>query len=115
MEHNELLNLLKQLRPAYEVAKEKDIRTKILDKIYEECSVEVANVLKDKNVTIQQDGWSARQNAPVIAHSVRTGTRNYFISATATEVNSKTAVYCQSLLEAEMENVKKNIARSSIV
>ena len=63
-----------------------------------------ASVLKEKDATLVQDGWSDIHNSPVIAHSVHTGEKSYFVNSVDTGTNKKTATYCATLaVEATKE------------
>ena len=55
-----------------------------------------------------QDGWSDIHNHPVIATSLSTSSKTYFLSATETGMNKKTAQYCTDLAEEAISQAKED-------
>ena len=56
-------------------------------------------LLNNKTVTMQQDGWSSVQNDPVIATSVVSDRKGYFVDAKDTGTTHKTAETCKAMFE----------------
>ena len=85
------------LRPGYAPPTRKRIACRLLDKVFDEQTQATASVLEGNNVTLIQDGWSDVHNSPVIAHSLHTGQKSFFLNSVDTGTNKKTATYCASL------------------
>jgi hypothetical protein len=103
----EFKDFVTALRPSYCPPSSKVLGGSLLDKSYEEIKKEVATELSGKEVVMQQDGWSTCQNQPIIAHSATAGNKNYFLSATNTGTNIKSAEYCQNLLEEQIKEAEE--------
>ena len=56
-------------------------------------------LLNNKTVTMQQDCWSSVQNDPVIATSVVSDKKGYFVDAKDTGTTHQTAEACEALFE----------------
>ena len=56
-------------------------------------------LLNNKTITMQQDGWSSVQNDPVIATSVVSDGKGYFVDAKDTGTTRKTAEVCKAMFE----------------
>ena len=56
-------------------------------------------LLNNKTITVQQDGWSSVQNDPVIATSVVSDGKGYFVGAKDTDITHKTAEACKAMFE----------------
>ena len=104
-EHHEFKQMLMLLRPGYKPPNRKAIGGTLLDKVYESVNEVTARNLKDKPVTLIQDGWSDIHNSPVIAHCIHTGSKAYFLSSEETGAHKKTSDYCAEL-------AKKSIAEA---
>ena len=93
------------LRPGYATPTRKRIACQLLDKVFDELTQATAYVLEGKNVTLIQDGWSDVHNSPVIAHSLHTSQKSFFLNSVDTGTNKKTATYCASLATKASEEV----------
>ena len=65
---------------------------------------------RDKYVTLVQDDWSYIHNNPVIATSIYTGSKTYFLNAVDTGPNKKTSSFCASFFQkamSESQNIFK--------
>lgn len=107
VENVEFLDFMKTIRPQYKVPTRFELADGLLKSTYDEVKQSVRNDLKGKEVTILQDGWSTNQNSPVIAHSVSTGTKSYFIKAENAGTNKKDAEYCKKLLEDTINELEE--------
>ena len=108
VEHDVFKQTIAMLRPGYAPPTRKKLAGPLLDQIYNEVTEAAASVLKGKNVTLVQDGWSDIHNSPVIAHSVHTEEKSYFVNSVDTGTNRKTATYWASLaIEATEEATVK--------
>lgn len=106
IEHPMFREAVGQTRPGYDLPTRKAIAGKHLDTTFEEVKKQTRVAVKDKQVTLVQDGWSDIHNQPVIATAIHTGTSSHFISSTTTGANKKTAEYCttiakEAIIEAE--------------
>ena len=54
-----------------------------------------------------QDGWSDIHNHPVIATSIHTGSKRYFLNAVDTGPNKKTASYCANLFQESITQAEE--------
>ena len=86
-EHVIFKQTISMLRPGYVPPSRKDLAGPLLEKIYEEVTKTAASELEGKNVTLVQDGWSDIHNTHVIAHSVHTGQKSYFVKSIDTGSN----------------------------
>ena len=62
-----------------------------------------------KDVTLVQDGWSNIHNNPVIATSIHTGTKTYFLNAVNTGSNKQNASFCASLFQKAITEAETNL------
>ena len=85
------------LRPRYAPPTRKKLAGPLLEYIYDEITEASASVLAEKNVTLIQDRWSDIHNSPIIAPSLHTGEKSYFVSSVDTGTDKKTPTYCASL------------------
>ena len=95
------------LRPGYFSPKHKDIGDYLLDKVHGKVMDEMKSGLKGKDGVLVQDGWSDIHNCPVIASSLHVEGKSYFMSATETGTNKKTAQYCTSVATEAIKEVKE--------
>ena len=56
-------------------------------------------LLNNITITMQQDGWSSVQNDTVIATSVVSDGKGYFVDAKDTDTTHKTAEACKAMFE----------------
>lgn len=101
-EQQEFKQLISMLRPGYRPPNRKAIGGVLLDNVYDSLQKDMAPHLKDKPVTLIQDGWSDIHNSPVIAHCIHTGSKAYFLSSDETGANKKTSDYCAELAKTAM-------------
>jgi hypothetical protein len=83
--------MVSALRPGYTPPTGKSLGTKQLDSVHNNLQSRMKYILKDKIATMQQDGWSTQQNDPVIASSVVSSGKGYFVDAKDTGTTHKTA------------------------
>jgi Protein of unknown function (DUF 659) len=107
MENEEFRDFVSTMRPSFEIPSHETIGCSLLNKTFEEIQDNVRNELQGKMVTLLQDGWSTLHRFPVIAHSVSTGTKNYFENAVSTGADKKTAAYCGDLLTDTMNSIQE--------
>jgi hypothetical protein len=100
---------VKMLRPGYEPPNRKDIGGALLDSVHADLFSNMKNDLKNKNVTLMQDGWSDIHNTPVIATSLQANEKSYFFSAIETGTNKKTAAYCTSIALNAIEEAEREL------
>lgn len=105
-EHPAFIRLIKKLRPGCQIPSRKTVGNSILNKVYKEVTEKQEQELKNKNVTLMQDGWKTRTSEPIISHSITTGEKSYFFKATSTEENIKTSKYCARLLAETIGEVR---------
>lgn len=91
VEHPLFKAMVSALRPGYTPPTRKSLGTKQLDSVHNKLQSRMKSMLKDKIVTMQQDGWSTQQNDPVIASSVVSSGKGYFVDAKDTGTTHKTA------------------------
>ena len=92
--HKEFKAMISLLRPGYSPLNRKDLSGRLLDCVHDHIHEHIARELHNKDVTLVQDGWSDIHNNPVIATSIHTGSKSYFLNAVDTGSNQKTASYC---------------------
>lgn len=87
--------MIATLRPGYDhcLPTRKQLAGNSLDDMIEDATKETKEVLKDKSVTLIQDGWSNIHNQPVIANCLSDGKNVYFFSAVDTGSEQKTAEF----------------------
>jgi hypothetical protein len=95
--------LVKALHPGYKPPSSKYISEGILDGVYMDVKKQTADALKNKTIAIAQDGWTTNQNVSVIAHTMISNGKSYFLNAKDTGVDSKTGEYCAQLLESSIQ------------
>ena len=79
---------------------------KLLGKCHDKFQAIMKQLLNNKTITMQRDGWSSVQNDPVIATSVVSDGKGYFVDAKDTGTTHKTAEACKTReLEEEDENL----------
>lgn len=97
-DHPEFQKTMSMLRPGYKAPNRKAIGGYLLDKVYSKITDNKKAELKDKEVTLVQDGWSDISNNPVIANSLQSSeTEDHFLNAIETGSSKKTADYCAAL------------------
>jgi len=106
VESEEFKKFVHLLNPAYRPPGRKAIGSSILEDVNNETVTEMATHLKGKNVCIIQDGWSTKQQQPVIGHCVTTMGKNYFIEAEGTGSEKKTHEYCYQLLSTAIDKAE---------
>ena len=72
---------------------------KRLDKDHDKYQAVMKQLLNNKTITMQQDGWSSVQNDSVIATSVVSDGKGYFVDAKDTGSTHKTAEACKAMFE----------------
>lgn len=73
----------------------------------EDAIRETKEVLKDKSVTLIQDGWSNIHNQPVIANYLLDGKNIYFLSAVDTGAEQKTAEFCKQIAQETITEARE--------
>ena len=63
-------------------------------------------LLNNKTTTMQQDSWSSVQNDPVIATSVVSDGKGYFVDAKDTGTTHKTAEACKTIFEGSKSHAE---------
>ena len=101
-DHPQFKKMISMLRPGYESPSRKELAGHILDNVHDHIIDEMKTELSGKDVTLVQDGWSDIHNSPVIASSIHTSDKSYFLSAVETGSNKKTSAYCASLAKTSM-------------
>ena len=105
-EHKEFKSMISLLRPGYSPPNRKDLSGHLLNTIHDQINEHILDQTRDKDVTLVQDGWSDIHNNPVIATSIHTGSKTYFINAVDTGPNRKTASFCASLFLKAMSEAE---------
>ena len=88
---------------SYKSPNRRDLGGYLLDEVNEECEKALTTELEGKNVTLIQDGWSNVHNQPIIATCLHTGTKAFFIRSVDTGSEKKTAEYCSTIAEKEVD------------
>ena len=107
VEHKEFKAMISLLRPGYSPPNRKELAGNLLNNVHERINEHICEQTRGKEVTLIQDGWSDIHNNPVIATSIHTGSKTYFLNAVDTGANKKTASFCAELFQkaiAEAEN-----------
>lgn len=101
-ENEHLKKFITMLRSSYTGPSREQLRTKLLDSVYDECKETLASNLKDQKVTLIQDGWSNIHNQSIIGTCLHNGTNSFFIRSVETGSEKKTAEYCVKIAEEEI-------------
>ena len=72
---------------------------KLLDKCHDKYQAIMKQLLNNKTITMQQDGWSSVQNDSVIATSVVSDVKSYFEVAKDTGTTHKSTEACKAMFE----------------
>ena len=99
VEHLLFKSLVSSLRPGYQPPSRQVVSNKLLDKCHDKYQAFMKQLLNNKTITMQQDGWSSVQNDPVIATSVVSDGKGYFVDAKDTGTTLKTAEACKAMFE----------------
>lgn len=101
--------MIATLRPGYDhcLPTRKQLAGNLLDDIMEDATRETKEVLKDKSVTLIQDGWSNIHNQPVIANCLSDGKNIYFLSAVDTGAKQKTAEFCKQIAQKAITKARE--------
>ena len=86
-EHKEFKKMISLLRPGYSPPNRKYLAGHLLNSVYEQVNEHIVEDTRGKDVTLVQDGWSDIHNNPVIATSIHTGSKTYFLNAVDTSSN----------------------------
>ena len=86
-DQSEFKKMICMLRPGYTAPSRTKLANNLLDAVFEEVNQKTATELKDREVTLIQDGWSDIHNTPVIASCVHTVDNAYFYGKAATRVS----------------------------
>ena len=81
VEHPLFKSLVSSLRPGYQSPSRQAVSNQLLDKCHDKYQAVMKQLLNNKTITMQQDGWSSVQNDPVIATSVVSDGKGYFVDA----------------------------------
>lgn len=99
-------DMIETLRPGYSAPSRSILGGRLLDEIHKGLKEDISKEISGKDVTLMQDGWSDIHNSPVIATSVHTGTRSFFISSLETGANTKDAAYCTKVASDAFHTIK---------
>ena len=69
------------LRPGYLVTSRKMLGGELLEQVHNKMISKGKDELAGREVTLTQDGWSDIHNSPVIATSIHSRGKSYFLSA----------------------------------
>ena len=106
VEHPLFKSLVSSLRPGYQPPSGQALSNKLLDKCHDKNQAVMKQLLNNKTVTMQQDGWSSVQNDPVIATSVVSGGKGYFVDAKDTGTSHKTAETYKAMFKDSKSHVE---------
>ena len=98
--------LISLLRLGYSSPNRKYLSGRLLDCVHDHILEHIGRELHNKDFTLVQDGWSDIHNDPVIATSIHTGSKSYFLNAVDTGSNKKTASYCANLFQKSRSQVE---------
>ena len=99
VEHPLFKSLVSNLHPGYQPPSRQAVSNKLLDKCHDKNQAVMKQLLNNKTVTMQQDGWSSVLNDPVIATSVVSDGKGFFVDAKDTGTTYKTAQTCEAMFE----------------
>ena len=106
VEHLFFKSLVSSLRPGYQPPSRQAVSNKLLDKCHDKYQAVMKQLLNNKTVTMQQDGWSSVQNDPVIATSVVSDGKSHFVDAKDTGTTHKTAEACKAMFEGSKSHAE---------
>ena len=99
-EHEAFQDLIKSLRPGYAPPSRKALAGRLLNKTYTDLKEDMKEAINgSKHVTLVQDGWSDIANSPVVAHTLHTPRKVFFLNSVWVEEMPKTAENCARLAE----------------
>lgn len=90
VDHPSFQDLAESLRPGYKPPTRKALAGSLLDSVFDKLHGDVTQELEGKVVTLVEDGWSTVHNDPVVATSLATGGKSYFLDAHDTGSMKKT-------------------------
>ena len=76
--------MISLLWPGYSPPNRIDLAGNLLNSVFEQINEQIVADTRRKDVTLVQDGWSDIHNNPVIATSIHTGSKTYFLNAVDT-------------------------------
>ena len=106
VEHPLFKSLVSSLRPGYQPPSRLAVSNKLLDKCHDKHQAVMKQLLNNKTVTMQQDGWSAVENDPVIATSVVSDGKGYFVDTKDTGTSHNTAEACKAMFEGSKSHAE---------
>lgn len=107
IDHPRFRAAMESTRPGYQLPTRKQLAGKHLDDAFEKVDTQLKSALTGKRVTVIQDGWSDVHNHPIIATSVHTGNKSYFLCSENTGSNRKTAEYCAEKAQEAIRKVEQ--------
>lgn len=108
-DNDQMKKLISMLRHgSYKNPSREQLRTTLLDSVYDECKATLSSSLKGQQVTLIQDGWSNIHNQPVIGTCLHNGTKPFFIRSVDSGAEKKTAEYCANIAEQEIHHCETN-------
>ena len=106
VEHPTFKALMRALRPSYSPPSRKDLSGPLLEEVHALCEKEAADLLENKLVTLNLDGWSNVNEEPIICVSASTTIGDVFLLDTIeTGANPHDANYLQQIAQ---ETIKKS-------
>ena len=105
-QHKEFKAMISLLRPGYSPPNRKILAGNLLNTVHERINEHICEQTRGKEVTLIQDGWSDIHNNPVIATSIHTGSKSYFLNAVDTGANKKTASFCAELFQSAISEAE---------
>jgi hypothetical protein len=91
------------LRPGYIPPTRKSLAGPLLDSTKKQLEEEMRKRLLGKDCTLIEDGWSNIHNDPIAAICLHVDGEAFFLEATDTKANKKTAEYCKGLVQKAMK------------
>ena len=108
VEHPAFLAMVTALQPGYKPPTGKAVGGKFLDETHKRLQEDMKKQLDGKTVTIQQDAWSDVHNEPVIATTLVSNEKPFFLDAVGTGTMPKTANKCKDLLKQSIAKAEDN-------
>ena len=105
--HPEWKKTLEMLRPGYQGPTRKDLGGPLLETVHERLVQHMKTEVQGKKFVMMQDSWSDIHNTPVIATSLHTDEKSYFMAALETGTNKKTADYCTAIAQDAIQEASE--------
>ena len=103
VDNKQFKSLIQQLRPGTTFP-DRHVISEMVDPIYEHEKAKVVDKVKGFCGTFAIDGWSTRDNQPVLGVSMYVSSQSYLLNTIDITVRQHTSEYLLELVEAEIKS-----------